>query len=52
MTFDLFLRLACTTCDEELQARIFDEHFPLVLLGMTAPFVISSLAAWFAGRLQ
>jgi hypothetical protein len=45
------LQLACTTCNQDLQAGIFDERFPVHLLALAAPFVvITPLVVWLSRR--
>jgi hypothetical protein len=50
LVFFTLLQLACTTCNEEVQTGIFDERFPLVLVGMGAPFVVATALVWWLQR--
>lgn len=50
MLLDTLLQLACTTCDDEVQTGIFDERFPLLLVGMGAPFLVASALVWLIQR--
>jgi hypothetical protein len=44
------LRLACTTCNPDVQAGIVDERFWLVLVGVSAPFAVTFALTWAIGR--
>lgn len=44
------LQLACTTCNADLQAGIFDGRFSLHLLALAAPFVVVAPVVWWLFR--
>lgn len=49
MATDL-LHLACTTCNADLQAGIFDGRFPLHVLALAAPFAALTPIVWWLFR--
>jgi hypothetical protein len=46
----LLLRLACTTCNPDVQDGILDANLPWVVLGLTSPFALVAGGAWWLER--
>lgn len=45
-----WLGLACTTCNEEVQAGILGPDFPSALAGVSTPFLVAVALALLLGR--